>query len=258
MRVFCINLDRSKDRWAFMQGQFDTLSAQVDRLPGLTPDSLPDWLAAEFNGPHRLTHGEIGCYASHLKACQAIVGEGLHHAVVLEDDVALSEGFFDICKSAAARAPAAWDYIHLSTNYKVSVIGVSALPDRHNLVRYCRDPVNTAAYIISNAGARKWLRPQQRVRPNDVDLRYSWQYGLHVYGVYPAIAEQKDSFQSTIDAEQKRTSRNWVPSVSAGLRSHLWAISQLGIGTYLRARVLTAWNSLRRKIDGKRRIAVLG
>src|SRR5262245_10806925 len=92
-KVFLINLDRSVDRLAHMQRQFDRLRMTVERLPAAEGLNIPAWMRSEFKGPHQLSPGEVGCYASHLMVAHKIVAEELSHAVVLEDDAILDDDF---------------------------------------------------------------------------------------------------------------------------------------------------------------------
>jgi glycosyl transferase family 25 len=255
IRTFLINLDRSTDRLSFMQDQFELLGMTVERFSAIEGRNIPEWMEPEFTGPHKLSAGEVGCYASHLSIAQKIVAEGLPYAVVLEDDAILADDFLDACRLAIHRAPPGWDYIHMSSVVKRSLVLTANICQKRDLVRYTRQPVNTAAYILSNAGARKWLTPMPRVRPNDLDIRRAWAQKLSIYGVYPPPARQNHDVASTIDHGYRM--RDWNDDLIARFRGSWWAASQLGFPVYAKARWLSIWNSLRRRVDGQRRVAVI-
>jgi glycosyl transferase, family 25 len=255
MRIICINLDHSPQRWTFMTGQLRALGVEVERLAAIDgAANVPAWLAPEFAGPHQLTSGEVGCNASHLVAAQMVVGQGLPHVVILEDDVTLDPDFPLACREAVDNAPAGWDCIHLSGVVKRSVVAVQNLLNGRTLVRYSRMPLNAAAYILSNRGARKLLTPAPRRCAYDVEVRHAWLANLNVLGVYPAPARQTNSFQSDIG--------HYGPS-SLGPFSEVylewWTARSLGLTVYARARFANIANSLRRRIErsGKRNVAVL-
>ena len=168
-RFFLINLDRSVDRLAHMQQQFDRLGMIVDRVPAADGLNIPAWMQSEFKGPHQLSPGEVGCYASHLLVAQKIVAEGLPHAVALEDDAVLDDDFAATCADAIRHAPEDWDLIHLSAALSVKrpLIEIADLPRRRALVQYLKYPWTAAVYVISNRGARKCLAPMARVCPID-------------------------------------------------------------------------------------------
>jgi len=261
MRVICINLDRSPRRWAFMAAQFQALGVEVERLAAIDgAANVPAWLAPEFAGPHQLTSGEVGCYASHLVAAQMVVGQCLPHVVVLEDDVTLDPDFPMACREAIDNAPAGWDCIHLSGVVKRSVVAVQNLPNERALVRYSRMPLNAAAYILSNSGARKLLTPAPRRCPNDVEVRHAWLANLNVLGVYPAPARQTNNFQSDIGHFQHApSSRLFSPGPFSEVYLEWWTARRLGLTIYARARLANIANSVRRRIErsGKRNVAVL-
>lgn len=255
IRTFLINLDRSIDRLEFMTSQFELLGMTVERISAVNGFDIPKWMEPEFNS-HKMSAGEVGCYASHLLVAQRIVADGLPYAVVLEDDAILADDFLEVCRLAIHSAPPGWDYIHMSSVFKRPIISIAPIGNDRRLVRYMKPPVNTAAYILSNAGARKWLKPRQRVRPNDVDNRYAWIQNLHVLGVYPAPAQQAPSrtCPSTI---QHTDERKWHPGRVNKIYGEYWNARHIGVGLYARGRVIGLWNSLRRRLDGKSRVAVL-
>lgn len=242
--TFVINLDRSPDRLEFMRRQ----RVGFERIAGIDGARMvPAWLASQFVGSP-LTSGKIGCYASHLLVAREIVDRGLPYAIVLEDDVTLDDDFLDAAISAATDAPVGWDYIHLSSDYKRPVVHVVPLWLGRQLVRHTRMPVNTAAYLLSNAGARKRLRPRPRIRPNDMDIRYGWLDDLDVYGVYPSPARQQNDFPSDIGAYAPHT----PPSLASSAYGAWWMVRKVGLRNLVRARFARS-----RCADGKREIAVL-
>lgn len=256
-KVFLINLDRSPHRLQFMTVQLHSQGIDFERIRAVDGDAVPAWMADEFKGPHNLSPSEVGCYASHLVVAQRVVGDGLPYAIVLEDDATLDPAFLSTAEDAIAHAPAGWDYIHLSSLFKRTILSVAELPcGRHHLVRYVRHPVNTAAYIVSNRGARKWLNPMPRRRPNDLDNRFAWLQGLDVYGVYPAPARQLDNFAPDID-HQLRRPRDWSPGLMSRAYGRLWTLRKIGFRNYARAKVSTLLNSVLRRIDGKLRVAII-
>lgn len=260
--VWCINLDRSKHRWDFMYEQFACLGMPARRFPGVDgAGAVPEWLADEFAGTP-LTSGEIGCYASHLLCATRIITERRCCAIILEDDVTLAPDFEDAAHAAIAAAPAGWDYIHLSSHIKRAVVHVADLDNGRALVRHTRLPVNTAAYVLSNAGARKWLRPRPRIRPNDMDVRYGWLDDLDIYGVYPSPASQQDDFDSDIGGTHGgklkiKDPRNFAPGLASRLYGALWQARKVGLLKLARGRIANIANSTRRKATGQRTVAVL-
>jgi len=124
LRVFLINLDRSPERLARMRAQADRQGISFERIRGVDGLSLPDNMRGEFLAPRgriasKMLVGEVGCYASHMRAWETVIDNCLSHAMVLEDDVICEQEFAAIADAAVRCWPAGWDLIHLhSTNKK--------------------------------------------------------------------------------------------------------------------------------------------
>ena len=173
MLSLVINLDRSPNRLAAMTAQAERHSLPFQRIRAIDGLALPDDMRAEFLDERggiasKMIVGEVGCYASHMRAWQRVVADRLPHAMVLEDDVILGLDVVAIADAAVRSCPAGWDLIHLNGRTKKSVVRVAQLDTNHRLIRYTLPPLNSCAYIISQAGARKMLRPAPRMRPSNM------------------------------------------------------------------------------------------
>ena len=259
-RFFLINLDRSVERLAHMQQQFDRLGMIVERVPAADGLNIPAWMQSEFKGPHQLSPGEVGCYASHLMVAQKIVAEGLPYAVALEDDAVLDDDFAATCADAIQHAPEGWDLIHLSAALSVKrpLIAIADLPRRRALVQYLKYPWTAAAYVISNRGARKCLAPMARVCPIDWANSHPWLQGLNQFGVHPAPARQKPDVASEIGFSRAHERRDFSPGLLSNLYGIWWTTRQIGPATHLRARTTIWFNSLRRRLGGQPRVVMIG
>lgn len=242
LKTFVINLDRSADRLAFMQEQAAEHGITIDRIRAVEGTEVPAWLAREFRGPHRLSPGEIGCYASHLVVAKHIVASEIAWALVLEDDAKLAPGFSELIAKAVSSAPEGWDIIHLSSNFKKSVIFTAELISGYRLIRYTQGPITTTAYLVSHSGARKILFPGSRVRPIDVDRRYAWQRQLDILGVYPAPVVQHQILKSTIAKDRTYPRANPV-SFAYGV---IWTARKVGITAFLSGWRSNYMNSIRK------------
>jgi glycosyl transferase family 25 len=219
-----INLDRSSDRLATMRAQADSHSLPFDRIRAIDGLALPADMRAEFLDERggiasKLIVGEVGCYASHMRAWEMVIDGRQPHALVLEDDVIfLAPNFAAIVDAAVSNCPAGWDVIHLCATTKRRRIRVAQLDAEHGLDRFVQLPINACAYVVSKAGARKLRRPGPRVRPVDIDMRYGYLRDLDIYCVAPSIVEnpRPDDASSTIRAAQQRIGQHpsaWRPSL---------------------------------------------
>jgi glycosyl transferase family 25 len=253
--IFLINLDRARDRLTFIEQQTERLGFTFERVSAVDGRNVPGWLQLEFPDGTDLSCGQIGCYASHLAVANLIVSRELDHAIVLEDDAEIDESFLAVASAAIEALPPGWDYVHLSSRFKKSVIKVAPL-GQHALVRYTENPINTAAYILSRRGARKWLAPMTRVRPIDVDARFA---DLKTFGVYPAIVQQSDRFRSQIGSQRpsSKRPRKWHPGLLSRLCVRRRQISELGLRQYVAGCSMNVINSIRKRIDGISRVSVI-
>lgn len=197
-----INLDGDDARLQSMDSQLKAAQIAYERFPAIRGAELPQRLTAYFEGrePARsaLSHGEIGCYASHLEIMR-LTATCENVALVLEDDLLLPDDIGSIIRHCLGLR-LAWDILRLSSMDRGAVWRVANVDDRYDVVRYQKVPLRTGAYLITPRGARKFLEwsEKPRQRPVDVDLRRVWETGLVTLGIYPNPISQ-NHFPSSID-----------------------------------------------------------
>lgn len=188
-----------------MQRQFDRLNISFVRLTGILGEAVPEVLRPNFYAPDgsgftHLKRGEIGCYASHLLACQKIAaGEFGEAAIVFEDDVEIADDLRAAVHNAMQHLPAGWDIVRLSNAAKRAYVPLADVGHERRLVRYSVIPNSAAAYLVSVRGARKILGPRRRTRSFDEDLRAAYETDLQSFGIVPPPV-RPDVLTSTIDA----------------------------------------------------------
>ncbi len=200
-----LNLDRDTARLAHMEKQLAQAGIAFTRQPGILGDAVPDDLRASFyekSGKPKTTmkRGEIGCYASHLRALKRVAGGELGAAVlIMEDDLTLAPDLIDIIAEAQRRAPKGWDILRLSSPPRRAYVPVAKLGGARLLVRYSKIPTGAGAYLVTPEGARKFLQQGIRGLTFDDDLRRPWFHRMDTYGVVPPPA-LAGVFPSTIDS----------------------------------------------------------
>lgn len=200
--TFVINLDSDTHRLEHMKEQAARANVTFERISGVFATRIPEHLRSKSvnaNGAvaSDLRPGEVGCYASHLLAYETLLARNLGQALVLEDDVVLTEDCLDTLKNVVRCLPNGWDVVKLCNDPPNAVLSVARVGDRH-LVRFVRYPFLAGAYLISAEGARKLLEPGLRSRPIDVDLARPWDFGTDVYGVCPPPIVQLQTLDSSI------------------------------------------------------------
>ena len=230
MQIFVINLNTAPERLANMRRQLGGAFERIEAVRGL---DLPARFANDFASAKGLGPGEIGCYASHLVAAEAVVSRGLPYAVILEDDAELAPGFFAIVEDGVRKLQE-WDVICLSGAKQHPHASLAPIVYGRHLVRYAHLPKTTAAYLLSQRGSRKLLKPKPRYRPIDVDIRYSWEMDLDGYGIFPPLAHQSHAYPSSIP-KASRQRFYWRKDPLGYLIGRAAGVYKLGLLKYLRA-----------------------
>ena len=99
MKVFVINLDKNKERMMFMDAQLKRLGIEYERVSAIYGKELSlEVRKRDFSKVRsflasgvRLRDGEIGCALSHCKIYKEMDAKEIAVAVVLEDDVVVTD-----------------------------------------------------------------------------------------------------------------------------------------------------------------------
>ena len=103
-----------------------------------------------------VTLGSVACTISHIRTWKAIVAQDLKHAIVLEDDVAIGEGFSFFIQNLLGELPLNFDLVHLYVSEDRSEWLKCAANTEKAYVSYI--PVwGRSAYLLSRSGAMKLL-----------------------------------------------------------------------------------------------------
>ena len=228
LHIFLINLDRSPERLAHIRVQADAAGITFERVPGVDGATMTQpFLGNTF--ANYLSPGERGCYASHLLCCHKILEQNLPHALILEDDAVLGHSAVRIATDAATRVPKGWDFIQASGLPRHATVPVAALGHANALVQYSRrPPFNATGYLMSAAGAEKFLSPRHRIVPNDNDVRRQAVFKFNVYGIEPRIIAPETAFVSEA-GHNDTVSRRYRAIERAGrVQDWLWRVQQIG------------------------------
>jgi glycosyl transferase family 25 len=153
IKIFCINLKRSHDRWATVSDNFDVIGQDVERFEAyegmnLTKNDVPSsWGDLNFYG-----NGIAGCALSHYKLWEYILTTDLPYACILEDDAFVLQKI---------------DNIEVHDNFDILYINERIGCDSYGRASY---GCGTESYIVSREGCNKLLSIcEDMFRP--VDLR---------------------------------------------------------------------------------------
>ena len=103
MKIYVINLERSKKRWESISRQLELVGFPYERVNAIDGKlisleeykkicvPLKNWL--KMSWPQELTHTELACYLSHMKCWESLINSEENYACILEDDVKLEKDF---------------------------------------------------------------------------------------------------------------------------------------------------------------------
>lgn len=166
-----VNLNRSPERWKAIKTQLDRLKIPVERLEAVDGKLLSEEVvgnltsSVHFSMGRELERGEIGCFLSHRKCWERLLDTDEKYALVLEDDLILSDRSPTFMLSDDW-IPDACDLVQLfiSPNRKKYV----CCHEERDLVTGDKlwipvspTPVGTLAYIISREAAKVALKESE-------------------------------------------------------------------------------------------------
>jgi glycosyl transferase family 25 len=195
--------------------------------PGLT--YRPDEAIVARGRP--LTTGELGCYSSHYHAWLALLDSRATQMIVLEDDTIVDWSFLEKLASLDFSARGV-TYLRLFARRPCTfrVHGEAVEPQRY-LVEYAAYAHGTQGYVITRAGAERFVRHCRLVRrPVDVELDRAWDHGVPCLAVFPFPLTEMSS-GSTIGSA--RWTRPEIPAALRGARLRMRLVE--------RARRITRW-----------------
>ena len=193
MRIFVINLERSKDRRASIAAQLEPLPIAYSFFDAIDERRGYDFFSAYDEKKYLANTGrtasatEVGCFASHRclwKHCVSVQ----RPIVIMEDDAEL-EGNFTAAIKEAERLIHRYGFIRLQSHG----------PARHVLRRqveaaepfrlyYCsRFPFGAMAYAISPVAAAAFVdKSRVLAGPVDVFIKKFWEHGQPLFALSPS------------------------------------------------------------------------
>ncbi len=208
-RIFVINLARSPDRRRFIGDGLGRLGLDHEFFPATDGAALTEDDLANYDRKARLEAfgcdllpNELGCYLSHYRIYQKIIAENIPRALILEDDVEVSDDLPEILE-ALADAPADWELVRLSGLRARKGRKLADLAPGYSVVRLLDVASGAQAYLLNRQGAEKLAAYGKKiVRQVDVMLDRYWDNGLRIMAVQPYPVQPSRNFESTIGPAQ--------------------------------------------------------
>ncbi len=174
MLIYFINVAQRTDRRAFMEQQLKRLGLEAIRIEAVTPAELTDAERARMRAvrpPDRpMLDGPLCCSLSHERTLTAMLATGEPWALILEDDVVLSDklgAFLAAFEQSPPQARAVRiEAAALATLTLLRPAGEFAGVGLHRFAGYNE---GSAGYLISRDGARMVLAGEH-IRANEMDV----------------------------------------------------------------------------------------
>jgi glycosyl transferase family 25 len=128
---------------------------------------------------------EIAVCSSHVAVLNEFLERGsTEYVLVLEDDVVFDTDF-PLGEFGALCVEKGIDYIRLFGKHYAAAVRLGFFFDR-SIVRYKSSPAGAQAYLMSKAGARKFLEGFRSVdAPIDLAIDRFWTLELPIYSIFP-------------------------------------------------------------------------
>ena len=231
MLTLVINLNRSKERLQKIKARLNELNVGFERIEAFDGSNLNNdeyrALTYPYNHPCRirftreLTKGEVGCFISHRKCWEKLVESNDNYAVILEDDLYIS----DEAKQFLTNLdwiPQNIGLIRLSsfycTNNRLYIKDKSVLNshNEYSIAKTLRYAIGTQCYVISKEFAKMAIEMSNKFEcPVDEFLfnrLFEFANTCESWQLIPSVICQNDNADSSIGIRRKNTKRAsfWV------------------------------------------------
>ena len=196
MKTFVVNLDKDRNRLAFVSDQLERLALPFERFSAVYGRSLsPEEMRRSFRPirsfiamKKRMSRAEIGVALSHIGCCRRMVEEKTPFALILEDDVVFDERFPATLERVADFLNPACPQIVILSGY-----GVQDGPTHSEEIRPERSAWCADAYCLTLPAAELILRENFPViTVSDSFKRWRRRFGLELYRALPTTVRQDD------------------------------------------------------------------
>lgn len=257
--IYVINLPRSQDRAKNMRQRLEALGLCFRFIEAVDGQKLSSEERQRYDPRPRRSIGaadlldtEIACVLSHRKAWQTLLDEGAPFALILEDDVLLSQDTPRILAELSSIMQQT-ELLRFCGLRRRSAMGVKPFLENWQLVIHFTGPNGSQGYALSRKGAERLLRCSERFfEPLDTFIDMRWRTGLKTLSLlpWPVTEEPQAAASSTISQARRdlqvkaRQSATWRQSLRRNLAKlgrstgrTLWAVKLFFWGLWLRRRL---------------------
>ena len=197
-KIYCINLEFRKDRWAECVLEFEKweISEQVIKFPAINGSYIQN------NYP--VSNGELGLILTHEQILQDAIDKNYESILVIEDDVEFINKFSNL-KEYIEALPLDWEILWLGANHNIHC--GNQLKLINDKIIKCRKAFATHCIAFNNRiypTALKLIKNKEK----PVDVYYSELQQTHnCYAFHPSLAIQRPSYS---DIQKQHQDNRWL------------------------------------------------
>ena len=203
--IYCINLDRSKNRWNYINNEARKQGLEIKRFEAIDGKNIllknikKVCTKKYFNRikNDKSIYGNIGCYFSHLNLLRKLERENVENALIIEDDIKFVKNFKEKLINNLKYIPDNWDIIYLGITrpcgkrYFKNIF----IPKE----KKCKlDNGGAFAYIVNRRSIKKLLNYiNEKKIDNMIDHTYREYFKhMNVYIMYPFLVNHNYHLES--------------------------------------------------------------
>jgi glycosyl transferase family 25 len=197
-KIYCINLDRRKDRWdeTLLELSKWELSDSVTRFSAVDGNTLINDTI--------INNGELGILTTHINIINEAKEKGYKNILIIEDDIEFTEEILNL-EQYMSSVPEDWDMIYFGGNHnkhmgkQINFLNEKIIKLNETYGIHCVVINNTIYDLILDLIS---------IRGKPIDVYYAdIQKSYNCYGFNPSIALQRESFS---DIQNKNVNYKWL------------------------------------------------
>lgn len=233
-KAYVINVDSKTKRMERMRRAASEIPLTIERVRALSAEQIPVKTSFSPIFNRELSFPELSCFYSHVECWKRIDKSNHPFALILEDDVVISEQIVQLLETLE-RTEITFDILRLEPPnkrgkfYTDEVLEVGQFKFAHLISK----ATCTAAMIVSKTGAKKLLGLAQPILPIDEFLFNYYSpafYKIKTYQIVDALVWQLDVLNLPLPEELKSSINQSVSKTkNKNKKSVLNALKKLSI-----------------------------
>lgn len=217
-KVFVINMKRSSDRLQYMRNHLASRGIEWSRFEAVDGNKLDNQEIKQEIGflcQTFCTPGMIGCALSHKRIWEKVLEENLNNALIMEDDIIISNDYENILSQSMSELPCDWDVLLLgcgglcnnknkSTDVSSFIFGLIQPYKNHKKLKLSEKqnqnsihifipefPTGFYCYAVSKKGCEKLLNISNKIHYH-IDYQVATEFDkINIYAINPKLVKPR-------------------------------------------------------------------